>query len=544
MKAVIYARYSSDNQREESIDGQLRECMEYAKFNGIDVVNSYIDRALSAKTDNRPNFQRMIKDSYKGLFDVVLVWKLDRFARNRYDSAHYKTILKRNGVRVLSAKETISEGAEGILLESMLEGYAEYYSIELAEKVKRGLTENALKAKANGGTCTFGYTVDSDRHYQIDPPAALIVREVFQLYADGKTMKEIKDILNAKGLTNSRGKEFTFNTIQRMLSNRKYIGEYHFGEVTIPDSMPAIVDKELFEKVQQMLVKNKKAPSRHKAEDDYLLTTKLFCGHCGAIMNGESGTSHTNTTYRYYKCVNSRKKKCKKKPIAKEKIENAVIKRIMQFLEDEKAIDELVERIYELQFAENTYIPKLEEQIAETQKRIDNLIKAAEQGFVSESSAKRLKELEETKKQQEIALIQEQIKTPLFTTDQIAFAIYKFRQLDLSTREAKQALIDGFVNAIYLYDDHAKLILNYKNDTKTITLDELQGSDFNSVTAPIPRYNKKLYRGIFLRKFIGFEAKQNAMPANARGFLLEQNSEHQLFFVSAAQGKNPILRAK
>ena len=156
----------------------------------------------------------------------------------------------------------------------------------------------------------------------------------------------------------------------------------------------------------------------------------------------------------------------------------------MQFLEDEKAIDELVERIYELQFAENTYIPKLEEQIAETQKRIDNLIKAAEQGFVSESSAKRLKELEETKKQQEIALIQEQIKTPLFTTDQIAFAIYKFRQLDLSTREAKQALIDGFVNAIYLYDDHAKLILNYKNDTKTITLDELQGSDFNSVTAP------------------------------------------------------------
>ncbi len=132
MKAVIYARYSSDNQREESIEGQLRECMEYAKFNGIDVINSYIDRAFSAKTDHRPEFQRMIKDSYKGLFDVVLVWKLDRFARNRYDSAHYKAILKRNGVKVLSAKETISEGSEGVLLEAMLEGYAEYYSLELA----------------------------------------------------------------------------------------------------------------------------------------------------------------------------------------------------------------------------------------------------------------------------------------------------------------------------------------------------------------------------------------------------------------------------
>lgn len=483
MKAVIYARYSSDSQREESIEGQLRECMEYAKFNGIDVIGSYIDRAFSAKTDHRPEFQRMIKDSYKGLFDIIIVWKLDRFARNRYDSAHYKAILKRNGAKVLSAKETISEGSEGVLLEAMLEGYAEYFSLELAEKVKRGLTENALKAKANGGTRTFGYTVDSERHYQIDPPAALIVREVFQMYAGGMTMKQIKDSLNARKLTTYRSKEFSFNIIQHMLSNRKYIGEYRFGEVTIPDAMPAIVDKELFDKVQKLLAKNKKAPSRHKAEDDYLLTLKLFCGRCGAIMNGESGTSHTNTTYRYYKCVNSRKKTCKKKPIAKEKIETAVIKRIIQFLDDENVIDELVKRIYELQFAENTFIPKLEEQIAETQKRIDNLVQAAEQGFVSETSTKRLKELEETKKKQEIALIQEQIKTPIFTEEQIAFGIYKFKKLDLSTQKGKQALIDGFVNAIYLYDDHAKLILNYKNDTKIITLDELQSSDFNDSTA-------------------------------------------------------------
>lgn len=484
MKAVIYARYSSDNQREESIEGQLRECIEYAKFNGIDVVNSYIDRAYSAKTDHRPEFQRMVKDSFKGLFDLVIVWKLDRFARNRYDSAHYKTILKKNGVKVLSAKETISEGAEGILLEAMLEGYAEYYSIELGEKVKRGLTENALKAKVNGGTRTFGYTVDADRHYQIDPPAALIVREVFQLYADGKTMKEIKDILNARNLTNSRFKDFNFNNVQRMLSNRKYIGEYRFGEIIIPNAMPAIVDKELFDKVQNLLAKNKKAPARHKAEDDYLLTTKLFCGRCGAIMNGESGTSVTKAKYHYYKCVNSRKKTCKKKPVSKEKLENAVIRRIIQFLEDENAIEELTKRVYELQFAENTYIPKLEAQIAETQKRIDNLVKAAEQGFVSESAAKRLKELEETKKKQELALIQEQIKTPIFTQEQIAFGIYKFRKLDVTTQEGKQALIDGFVNAIYLYDDHAKLILNYKNDVKTIPLEELNSSDFNSLSAP------------------------------------------------------------
>jgi len=138
VKAVIYARYSDSSQREESIEGQIRECTEYAKYNGITIIGTYIDRALSAKTDNRPEFQRMIRESAKHLFDVVIVWKLDRFARNRYDSAHYKNILRKNGVKVISAKENISEGPEGIILESMLEGYAEYYSAELSEKTHRG----------------------------------------------------------------------------------------------------------------------------------------------------------------------------------------------------------------------------------------------------------------------------------------------------------------------------------------------------------------------------------------------------------------------
>ena len=145
MRAVIYARYSSENQREESIEGQLRECYAFARKNDISVVGEYIDRAFSAKTDKRPDFQKMIKDSAKRNFDLVIVWKLDRFARNRYDSANYKAVLKRNGVKVMSATESISEGSEGILLESVLEGMAEYYSADLSEKVIRGHTENALK---------------------------------------------------------------------------------------------------------------------------------------------------------------------------------------------------------------------------------------------------------------------------------------------------------------------------------------------------------------------------------------------------------------
>lgn len=281
MQGVIYARYSSDNQREESIEGQLRECKAFAESNDIRIVDTYIDRALSAKTDNRPSFQKMIKDSAKHLFDVVIVWKLDRFARNRFDSAHNKAILRKNGVKVISATERISEGSEGILLESMLEGMAEYYSAELSEKVIRGMTENALKCKHNGGSLPIGYTVDADRRFQIEPLGAGLVKEMFTKYADGSTIQEIVIIMNDRNVKSGRGGKISINIVNDMLRNRRYIGEFKYRNVVMPDGIPAIVSEELFNRVQERLAKNKKAPARYKAEDRYLLTTKLFCGKCG-----------------------------------------------------------------------------------------------------------------------------------------------------------------------------------------------------------------------------------------------------------------------
>lgn len=257
MKAVIYARFSSDKQNEASIEGQLRECMQYAEYNGMQVIGNYIDRAFSAKTDHRPEFQHMIKDSYKNLFDIVLVWKLDRFSRDRYDSAHYKRILKKNGVRVISATEAISESPEGILLESLLEGCAEYYSAELAVKVRRGMTENALKAKANGVRAPFGYYIDGDDKYQIDESLAPIVKEIYSLYLEGKRVKEIAKLMNARGIKN-RGYDMNYNSVFRILTNRKYIGEYKFGDIFLPDAIPAIIDKNTFDDVQQRLKHNKK----------------------------------------------------------------------------------------------------------------------------------------------------------------------------------------------------------------------------------------------------------------------------------------------
>ena len=285
MKAVIYARYSSDNQREESIEGQLRECQAFAEKNDITVLNSYIDRAYSAKSDDRPAFQKMIKDSGKKLFDVIIVWKLDRFARNRYDSAHYKAMLRKNNVKVMSATEIISNDPTGILLESVLEGMAEYYSADLAEKVIRGMTENVLKGLFNGGTIPFGYVIDKDKHFQIDPIKAPIVVEIFKRYSEGETMKELADYYSAKGIKSSRGGAITINFITNLLKNRRYIGEYRFREVVTPGAIPSIIDDELFNKVQKKMAKNKRAPARHKAKEEmYLLSTKLFCGSCEALM--------------------------------------------------------------------------------------------------------------------------------------------------------------------------------------------------------------------------------------------------------------------
>ena len=206
MKAVIYARYSSDNQREESIEGQIRECRAFAEKNDITVLKHYIDRAYSARTDHRPAFQEMIKDSDKHLFDMVIVWKLDRFSRDRYDSAHYKHILKKNGVKVISAKEHISEGPEGIILEAMLEGYAEFYSAELSEKIHRGQKENALKGKNNGGGVPLGYLLDKKaQKLVIDPVTAPLVVEIFEKYADGKSVRSIVEDFNTRGLKTKKG---------------------------------------------------------------------------------------------------------------------------------------------------------------------------------------------------------------------------------------------------------------------------------------------------------------------------------------------------
>ena len=492
MTAVIYARYSSDSQREESIEGQIRECTAYAKKNGITIVKHYIDRAISAKTDNRPQFQQMIKDSDKKLFDIVLVWKLDRFARNRYDSARYKTQLKKNGVKLVSATEIISEGPEGIILESVLEGYAEYYSADLAEKVVRGQTENILKGRCNGGRGTFGYTLDSERKFHIDPLASPFVLESFRKYRNGLTMKEIRDWLNENGIKNPVGGTFTYNSVEHMLKNRRYIGELKFRDVVVPDAIPPIIPLELFDDVQEKIAKNKKAPARRKAEDDYLLTTKLYCGYCGALMFGESGTSRTGEVHRYYKCATAKKRKgCKKKTVRKQWLEDLVVNQTMQLVRDDAAMESIIAKVMELQDRENTTLPLYEKQLRDAESGIQNMLNAIQAGILTSSTKERLEQLEETKRELEARIAEEKLAKPKVTEEFIRFWLLRFRKLDMSLKDQRQALVDTFINAIYLYDDKVLITFNYKEGTQTITFEEAaqaaskgNGSDLDCLAAP------------------------------------------------------------
>jgi len=501
MKAVIYARYSSDSQREESIEGQLRECTAFAEKNGITILRHYIDRAFSAKTDNRPEFQNMIKDSGKKLFDMVIVWKLDRFARNRYDSARYKSLLKKNGVKVVSATEVISDGAEGIILESVLEGYAEYYSADLSEKVIRGMTDNALKCKYNGGTVPVGYVVDDAQHFQIDPLTAPFIIEAFKRYDEGTTMTTIRDWLNEQGVRNTRNQPMSYNSVQHLLNNRRYIGEFRYRDVVIPEGIPAIVPADLFERVQEKMAKNKKAPARHKAEEDYLLTTKLFCGYCGAYLCGESGTSHTNRVHRYYKCVMVKKKRglCKKKPVKKDWLEDMIVSETMKVVMDDKAIEAIVSMVMDLQDRESTNLPLYEQQLQEASTGIQNLLNAIQQGILTKSTKSRLEELEATKEDLEIRIANEQLVKPKVSAEFVTFWLHRFRKLDVRQQSHRKMLIDAFVSAIYLFDDKVVIGFNYKDGSKTITFEDVKsalskenmGSDLDCSGAPHKKHGIK-----------------------------------------------------
>ena len=273
-RAAIYARYSSSSQTEQSIEGQLRVCKEYAERNGIVIVRTYIDRAMTGTNDNRDDFQQMLKDSAQKQWEYLLVYKLDRFSRNKYEMAIHRKHLKDNGVKILSAMENIPDSPEGILLESLLEGMNQYYAEELSQKVKRGLRESRIKGNAICNRVPYGWD-KVNKKYFVNEQESAIVKEIFRAYLSGKTMKQIADELCARGIRN-KDREFKENVIYTMLHNEKYTGIYRIHDQVYDNIFPAIIDHEIFEQTQKRLALT--ATGKHVPDVTYMLRGKIYCG--------------------------------------------------------------------------------------------------------------------------------------------------------------------------------------------------------------------------------------------------------------------------
>lgn len=474
--AVIYARYSSHSQRDVAIEQQVAACKRFAEKNGIKVVTVYEDRAMTGTNDRRPGFQKMMKDAEKGGWNYVIVYSLDRFARDRYDSAVYKRQLKNCGVKVLSAMENISDDPSGVLMESLLEGLAEYYSKELSQKIRRGMEDNASKCMVNGSV-PLGFVRGSDGRYAIEEAEAATVLEIFNRVRAGEPFAVIIDSLNARGIRTKKGKVWNKSSFGRILSNERYTGVYIYGDTRIEGGVPQIISPELFCAVQATLHTKRNprsggSPQRRRRDNGtYLLTGKLFCGKCKSPMIGISGKSQAATPYYYYVCKTRRSDHtCDKAMIRRDLIEHRITQALKEYMLTDEGISALADAAveYQRQSSANAEADALERRLKEITQAIGNLLAAMEAGIFTASTKARLMELENEQRlvSGQLSIAREETAGCLTREDIIA-ALSLFQEGDTNDKDYQEALIDTFLVAAYLYDDNLKVVFNIGNDRNT-----------------------------------------------------------------------------
>lgn len=475
-KAVIYARYSCDKQSEQSIEDQIHVIRDYAEHEGYTIVNSYIDRAKSAKTDNRPQFLQMIADSSKHVFDIVLVYKLDRFSRNRYDSAVYKARLKKNGVKVVSATENLSDNPESIITEAMLEAMAEFYSAELGQKTRRGMRESALKCQTTGAVPPLGYKWGEDKKLHIDESTAEIPQIVFKMYASGSGKQEIASVLNAKGFRTRRGQHFTLNSFDNMLTNRKYIGVYCYNEdIEVSGGCPALINTDIFKAVQEKVAQTKKAPARARAKVEYYLAGKIFCGYCGEKMIAVGGTSRTGAQHHYYKC-NNKQQKCEKKAERKDFFEWLVAEQAVSLLNLDEHKEKLAAKVAAAfeKTMQTSDLKSLEAKI----KAIDCKINGIIDMLLERKTDALLEKMDNLELQR--SELQEELTTAKIASTHIPsekeilkwFA--QIEKLELCSEETQEFILQTFVNKVYVWNDKAVIALNLPGTQTAVTFEEIR----------------------------------------------------------------------
>lgn len=486
LNAAFYGRYSAGpNQSESSIEGQRRECYARAKSQNTIIRKDYIDRHISGQTDQRPQFQQLMKDVKKGLYNIVYVYTIDRFSRNKFDIAKYKNEMRKAGCRLISAKEYVPAGPEGIILESVLEGMAEYYSKELSRKVSRGIYESALKHQHIGGTVPFGFVLENKK-YKPDPIKAPIVREIFERYVSGEPAVDICSNLNNRGIATSVGQKFNKSSLNRILSNTKYIGTYtykraYIDEITqekkkelieFKNVIEPIVSEELFIKAGQRMEQNKHTSKRKKDKPavEFLLSGKLFCGKCKAPMTGDSGTGKSGNTYYYYTCANKKSKRgkdaCRSKSYPKEKLEEFIVKFTRDDILSPEILDWLSENIIQLQSnqKDDMQIRLMLQQKKDVENKIANIMTAIENGIFTETTKDRLENLEEAKRNLEYNIQVEKIKNnaPAESKDSIIYYLEQFRKNDIKDIDSQRLIINTLIDTIIIDEENDKGIVAYR----------------------------------------------------------------------------------
>ena len=454
--AVFYGRYSSDRQTEQSIEGQRRVCQEFAQSEDIRIVGEYVDRATSGtSTDHREQFQKMISDSKSSNWDYVLVYKLDRFARNRYDSAVYKRELKRNGVRVLSATERITDSPEGILIEGLLESMDEYFSRELSRKCKRGIRETIIKGY-NFTRPPYGYK-KVDRHFVIDDTAADNVRRIFRMYISGATLQSIADTLNAEGHRTNQGNVFQRYTISDILHNDKYTGTHYIAGIDEPETCPAIVSEETFNLAKSRLEKFAHNARKHKNGHVFALTGLIKCGECGCTVVGTS----VQRKYFYYTCI---ARNCKPYPhnhalnVNAENVESSVIQALQGYFTEDR-VDELAERLYKIYIAQDVEKPNNKNRLMEVEKQIQGAVAALIACPESEALQSRLQELEQQKREiQSVPTEQPRLTKKDFAN------FFRWLSLTLECAEDRKTFFNTIVHSATLYKDHVVIAINMTDE--------------------------------------------------------------------------------
>lgn len=457
-KVVFYGRYSSANQTEQSIEGQLHVCQKYAEQNGLEIIAQYIDRAQSGKTANRKEFQRMINDSEKKMFEAVLVYKLDRFARNRFDSAMYKRQLRENGVKVVSATENISDSPEGIMMEAVLEGMDEYYSAELARKLHRGMEESFKKGYFINRTALFGYRVENHK-LVLDEQKAPLAAEIFRKYASGERFTDIIQWLDGMGIPNSNGRSWQNWNLSTILKNRAYIGEYTRSDMEGFSPCPAITDKETFNKVQNRLAEFSHRARENKTKNhfDYFLSGILLCSKCGKHIGGSTSNYH-----HYYRCSG-----CRKKNYNAEKLHERVLTSLAEYLNKEK-LDQLAEAAYKAYQQEQnaSEVPALEQELQVVEKQLRNAVNAILKGIDTPLLKDTIDELEKRRTALKEAIFDAPTPLPEFTVNQFRYILGK--KLSGSARE----MVSTFVNKIILTEDEMVICINLTDESNKPPLEQ------------------------------------------------------------------------